>query len=154
MFRLPSDPSVNYIKRVVGLPGDRIRYRHKLLYINDQPAAQKAVGVYVGSGSGIGETGSLERRETIGDLEHALLVNPLVPDFAPNCRVLAQGEITVPEGHYFVMGDNRDNSNDSRCWGFVPEENLVGRAVAIWMSWDSERRGFPIAWERIGESIQ
>ena len=60
----------------------------------------------------------------------------------------------MPEGHYFMMGDNRDNSNDSRCWGLVPDENLKGRAFAIWMHWDGGRSGFPIAWDRLGNSIQ
>ncbi len=154
VFRYPQSPTTDYIKRVVGVPGDRIRYRNKLLYVNGEPARQTNVGVYTGIGSGISQTGFLERRETIGELEHAVLVNPLAPDYAPNCRVLARGEITLPEGHYFVMGDNRDNSNDSRCWGLVPEDYLVGKAFAIWMSWDGNRSGFPLGWERIGSGIQ
>jgi len=154
VFRFPMDETTDYIKRVVGLPGDRIAYRNKVLYVNGKPAAQEPAGVYTGAGGGARETGSLMARETIGETEHDILLNPLAPNLAPGCRVLWGGEATVPEGHYFVMGDNRDNSNDSRCWGFVPEENLVGKAVAIWMSWDSARDGFPVAWERIGDGIE
>ncbi len=153
VFRYPKDPSVDYIKRVVGVPGDHIVYRNKTLFINGEPAPQVPIGIYQGSGSGAGMTGALEGIEKLGSVEHAILVNPRAPDSPPSCQVLSGGAITVPEGHYFAMGDNRDNSNDGRCWGFVPEENLVGRAFAIWMSWDSERSGFPVAWERMGEGV-
>jgi signal peptidase I len=153
VFRYPQDESIDYIKRVVGVPGDRIDYENKTLFVNGEPALQTPVGVYFGSGAGARETGSFEGRERLDGEPHPVLVKPQVPDFAPGCRVLANGPVEVPEDHYFVMGDNRDNSNDSRCWGVVPEKNLVGKAFAIWMSWDRQRNGSWIAWERIGERI-
>jgi signal peptidase I len=154
VFRYPKEPSIDYIKRVVGVPGDRIGYRNKTLFINDKPAPQIPIGFYQGSGSGAKYTGALQSIEKIDSLEHSILLNRQTPDFPSGCQVLSRGPVTVPEGHYFVMGDNRDHSNDSRCWSFVPEQNLVGKAFAIWMSWDSNRSGFPVAWERLGEGIE
>ena len=155
VFRYPRQPQIDYIKRVVGLPGDTIYYQNKTLYINGEAMIQTPVGRYTGIGSGVRMTGAIKALETLDGVEHTILVHPLAPNFASGCQFLARGPITVPEGHYFVMGDNRDNSNDSRCWGYVPEENLVGKAFGIWMNWDAELGGFPpIAWERLGSSIQ
>lgn len=153
VFKYPQNPSIDYIKRVIGVPGDRIDYRRKVLHINGEPTRQTPIGRYSGVGASAYENGALEIMEGLDEVEHSILVRPAAPDFASGCQQLLRGAIMVPEGHYFVMGDNRDNSNDSRCWGFVPEENLVGRAFGIWMSWDGDRPGFPVAWERLGEGI-
>jgi signal peptidase I len=155
VFRYPIQPQIDYIKRVVGVPGDTVYYQNKVLYVNGKPMPHTPVGRYIGSGTGASHTGAIKAVENLDGVEHTILVHPLAPNFASGCHILARGPITVPEGHYFVMGDNRDNSNDSRCWGYVPEENLVGRAFGVWMNWDTELGGFPpIAWERIGNSIQ
>jgi signal peptidase I len=122
VFKYPKNPTVNYIKRVVGLPGDTIRYQDKMIYINGEPQMQTLVAklpprqpeVYL-------------YNEMLGGVDHEIYNDVKAP-----VRV---GEWVVPEGHYFVMGDNRDNSNDSRYWGFVPDELLVGKAFAVWMHW-------------------
>jgi len=123
VFRYPKDDKVNYIKRVIGLPGDRLRYENKVLYINGEPAAQRFIAAL--------PAGNPERKllsEALGSVEHEIY-NSLQP--GQNMR-----EIVVPEGHYFMMGDNRDHSNDSRYWGFVPEDHIVGKAFAVWMHWE------------------
>ncbi|MCB1859151.1 MAG: signal peptidase I [Gammaproteobacteria bacterium] len=154
VFKYPQDPRVDYIKRVVGVPGDSIWYRDKVLYVNGTAQPQTPIGIYAGSGSGARETGSRHAREQLGERNHDVLINPRVPDFGYGCQVLQQGPVTVRPGEYFVMGDNRDNSNDSRCWGLVPEGNLVGKAFGIWMSWDGNLPGFPVNWKRIGNGIE
>jgi signal peptidase I len=154
VFRFPQQESVDYIKRVIGVPGDRVHYRNKTVHVNGEPVPQLPIGHYIGEGSGKGHTGAALAVETIDGAEHQVLINPRSRDLPRGCEILADGPVTVPEGHYFVMGDNRDNSNDSRCWGFVPEENLVGKAFVIWMNWDRQRDGFPIAFRRLGDLIQ
>ncbi|WP_431023623.1 signal peptidase I [Halomonas sp. H5] len=124
VFRFPSEPTVNFIKRVVGLPGDRVRYEGKQLYINGE-AVPKAL-LEEGPAAAPRE---LLLEERLGERGHLIYNNPQDP--GPQVR-----EVVVPEGHYFTVGDNRDHSNDSRYWGFVPEENIVGRAFAVWMHWD------------------
>jgi len=144
VFRYPKDPSVDYIKRVIGVPGDRIAYYNKQLFINGEPAVQTGMGVYEGAGNGVSMSGAVLRNEQLSGVQHNILID--------NGRGTVEGEFSVPEGKYFVMGDNRDNSNDSRYWGFVPEENLVGKAFMIWMNWDSSAGG--VSWNRIGNDIK
>lgn len=152
VFRWPVNPRLDYIKRLVGLPGDKVRYQNKVLYINGEPMKVQPVGQYTPVGSGMRALGSFEGKENLNGVEHSVLINPLSPDFGANCTFLGYQELEVPEGHYLMVGDNRDDSNDGRCWGFVPEENLVGKAFFVWFSLDWERPGF-IAWDRIGNSI-
>ncbi|MCP5155178.1 MAG: signal peptidase I [Ectothiorhodospiraceae bacterium] len=142
VFRSPEDPSVPFIKRVVGLPGDEIAYYRKTLYVNGAAVEQRPVGEYTASGSASGMNGATLLREVLGAHPHDILVQPGMPS--------AEGKMVVPEGNYFVMGDNRDNSRDSRYWGTVPDELLIGRAFRIWMHWTWEHG---IEWARIGDRI-
>lgn len=143
VFRYPENPSVPFIKRVVGLPGDHVAYYDKTLYINGVPMKQTAIGPYDAGGPGSIMNGASHRIEDLGVLEHDILLDI--------DRYSREVEGTVPEGHYFVLGDNRDNSKDSRYWGFVPDENLIGRAFLIWMNWDFRDGG--IQWGRIGSMM-
>jgi signal peptidase I len=144
VFRFPGDPSVNYIKRVIGLPADQIVYRDKQLFINGKPIHQTPADDYTYSESGNHLIFARRLREQIDGMEHDILLSE-----GQNPAIL---EFSVPEGHYFVMGDNRDRSNDSRYWGMVPEANVVGQAFLIWFSWDMVQGG--VSWSRIGSSIQ
>jgi len=143
VFRYPKNPSVDYIKRVIGLPGDRISYVNKQLTINGELMKQVSLGRFQGLGQGKSMTGNELLSEDLQSVEHDILINPNAPNI--------KGTFIVPKGHYFVMGDNRDNSNDSRYWGTVPEANLVGRAFFIWMNWDWEHEG--VGFNRIGTVI-
>ncbi|OUR81544.1 signal peptidase I [Cycloclasticus sp. 46_120_T64] len=143
VFRYPKDPSLDYIKRVIGLPGDRVGYYDKHVYINGQRITQEKIDLYQGVGQGVNMTGALLNHEQLPVQTHDILIMQERPSI--------EGEVVVPEGHYFMMGDNRDNSNDSRYWGTVPEENIVGKAFATWMNWDSSNSG--IDWKRLGTLI-
>ena len=138
VFRYPRDPSLDYIKRVIGLPGDHIAYYNKVLYVNNKPVARDYVGQYMGPG----QTSANDYTEKLEGAEHSILLLPARPNNL-------QGEWIVPEKTFFVMGDNRDNSNDSRAWGPVPESHLVGKAFMIWMHFSDEMH-----FDRIGNSIK
>lgn len=147
VFRYPEDPSLDYIKRVVGVPGDKVEYREKKLYINGQEQTLKALEDYLHKDK---LYYSPQFVETLGGKEHNLLIEKEAPSFVPHvtqfphrdlCIYNTSGFIcTVPAGHYFMMGDNRDASSDSRVWGFVPEANIVGKAVFIWFNFSDLKR--------------
>ena len=142
VFRYPVDPRVDYIKRVVGIPGDEVAWLNQKLSINGQPVPTQALGDFYDEDSMRYVPMFSER---LGAVEHRILVDPRRPAFFgsdqksfpmhENCRYQPEGVVCkVPPGHYFMMGDNRDNSQDSRFWGFVPDENIVGRAFFVWMN--------------------
>ena len=147
VFRYPPDPSLDYIKRVVGLPGDKIVYRNKRLTINGQEIAQRKIEDYLDRDRLFYTPRFME---TLGSVEHHILVEPEAPPFvqqivhfphSENCHYNSEGvSCEVPAGNYFMMGDNRDNSQDSRFWGFVPDENLVGKAFFIWFNFGDLKR--------------
>jgi signal peptidase I len=142
VFRYPEDPSVPFIKRVVGAPGDHIVYRDKELSVNGMPVPLEEDHA---EGSLPDAAGAVLRRiETLGAVRHGILVDPY--------RLGPDADAVVPEGHYFVMGDNRDNSRDSRYWGFVPDRNLIGRAFMIWMNFNLKNGG--VEWKRIGTILE
>jgi signal peptidase I len=126
VFIPPHDPHY-FIKRVIGLPGDHIQYKNKTVYVNGEPLPQELVGPIAE------EPGVMLSRETVNGLAHDIHTMPS-RNFLPRDFDWLQPEgAVIPEGHYFMMGDNRDNSSDSREWGVVPEQNIVGKAVAVWM---------------------
>ncbi len=129
VFRYPQDPKVDYIKRVIGLPGDEIRYQDKNLFVNGVKVEADYIGPYTGPSEPGGRSmaGGQVFNEKLTARGHQMMNLPEASS--------REGVWTVPEGQYFAMGDNRDNSLDSRYWGFVPEANLVGRAMVVWMNY-------------------
>jgi signal peptidase I len=154
VFHYPVYTGVDYIKTVVGLPGDKISYLNKKLYINGELAPEQFVQNTIEPNnsnlSAIDPSGTVsatvvqEYQQTIGDHTHTIYNSPIAPavDFK---------NLVVPAGEYFMMGDNRDNSDDSRFWGFVPAKDIVGKAFLIWMSWDSNTDS--VRWHRLGSLL-
>jgi signal peptidase I len=147
VFRYPKDPTMDYIKRVVGLPGDRISFENNRLKLNNEPVPITDAGEFYDSerlayyhqySEKLGEI----NHKILTDLEKTSFISPMEPfPFQDRCKYGQAGVIcVVPPGHYFVMGDNRDNSLDSRFWGFVPEQNIVGKAFFVWMNLSSPSR--------------
>jgi signal peptidase I len=147
VFRYPPKPSLDYIKRVVGVPGDEVAYLNKKLTINGQPVSKNAVPEFFDEDA---MRYFKQFEEDLGGKRHRLLNDDDRPAFIPgvedfpfkqNCRYSVEGvTCKVPQGHYFMMGDNRDNSLDSRYWGFVPDRNIVGKAFLVWMNFSSLKR--------------
>ncbi|MFO7809277.1 signal peptidase I [Guyparkeria sp.] len=143
VFRYPQQPEVDYIKRIIGLPGDTVRIDDQRVWVNGEEASLEITGRYDGD-SNLKHAGLTTAIETLPDAgAHRILMD--------SDRRLGAAEWTVPEGQYFVMGDNRNHSNDSRFWGTVPESNLVGKAVMIWLHWNWQDGGVDTG--RIGRSI-
>ncbi len=147
VFRYPPKPSLDYIKRVVGVPGDEVAYLNKRLTINGQPVATSAVPEFFDESA---MRYFKQYEESLGAVKHRVLTDDERPAFIPgveefpyrdSCRYSIEGVVCkVPAGHYFMMGDNRDNSLDSRFWGFVPDQNIVGKAFFVWMNFSNLKR--------------
>jgi len=144
VFKYPKDPAVDYIKRVVGIPGDLVAYYNKMLYINDVPVETNEIAIDPEPRNAMSDIRIHE--ELLDNRGHMIQIDKSRGGYTQRF------EYKVKEGEYFVLGDNRDYSNDSRFWGTVPEENLVGRAFLIWMSWDGDKPG--IHWHRMGTFIK
>ena len=139
VFQWPANSNVNFVKRVIGLPGDHIQYKDDVIYVNNVHCGQNFVEDTLES-----EGKRVEKRlETIGNVTHYIYVKPDLPAF--------DFDIVVPKGHYFVLGDNRSFSADSRYWGFVPDSMVIGKAFAVWMSWDHSK--WSIRWNKIFKAI-
>jgi signal peptidase I len=149
VFRYPPKPSMDYIKRVIGLPGDEVAYLNKKLTINGQPVSKQPVPEYFDEEA---MRYLKQYSEDLGGKQHMLLNDEgrraglseaeiMAFPYQENCRYSVEGVVCkVPSGHYFMMGDNRDNSLDSRYWGFVPDKNIVGRAFFVWMNFGDLKR--------------
>ncbi len=147
VFRYPPKPSVDYIKRVIGIPGDEVAYLNKKLTVNGQPVASESLPDFFDEST---MRYFRHERESLPGKTHQIIIDNERPAFIPgadefpgrdNCRYSVEGVVCkVPEGHYFMMGDNRDNSLDSRYWGFVPDKNIVGKAFFVWMNFGNLKR--------------
>ncbi len=150
VFRYPGDPTQNWIKRIIGMPGDVISMHDHVLTVNGERVPKYDTVVYRDDGSKSSDNmvrmGARMSTEDLMGVEHAVLT-------FPGMERSPEGTWRVPQGAYFVMGDNRDDSMDSRYWGFMPEENLVGKAFLIWLSWRGFDDGF-IEFSRIGTVIE
>ena len=143
VFRYPGNEKINFIKRVIGIPGDKIKYLNKKLYVNGLEYKKQKKDTH----KFIDDFGRQEL-EIFEENDNHKIYNILNDNMSPS----NDDEFLVPDNQYFVMGDNRDHSSDSRYWGFVPEKNLVGKAFLIWMNFNS--KNFSMKYNRIGDTIK
>lgn len=143
VFREPPTESRDLIKRVIGIPGDRVSYKDKVLYINGNKISQTFEKYDTDQDENVEPWQVVQKEENLFNVKHDIyqIPNKRNDDF----------DVIVPEGKYFMMGDNRDDSADSRYWGFLPEENIIGKATHVWMSVDSIKH--PVRWNRLGKKI-
>jgi signal peptidase I len=172
VFRYPRDPSVNYIKRLVGLPGDHVEVESDRIVVNGKPVPFTVTsryndGCYVNMQLALEQLGAHAHQSLVCPVPLEVTPEPLAGCSRKEVRGYLCGDraveatlgesrkfvADVPAGMYFMMGDNRDNSEDGRVWGFVPEDNLVGKATRIWFNWDLQRSGGPV-WGRVGAAIK
>lgn len=148
VFRYPANPSIDFIKRVIGLPGDKISYINKVLYVNGKQMPQVFQKNTEDQGPDDSRWDVIQKQEDFFGIKHSIYQSPDKPNDDLK-------DIVVPPGMYFAMGDNRDDSADSRYWGFVPDKNIIGKASVIWMSWDGDADLLhKIRWNRMGSVIQ
>lgn len=145
VFAFPVNPKIDFIKRVVGVPGDRISYINKVFYINGQVATQMYQDTVPYVHQSGNEVDAYKLQENLLGVKHEIYQFPsrLAENFT---------DLMVPEGMYFMIGDNRDDSDDSRYWGFVPEKYIVGKPLYVIFSW--EKRNFTVRWQRSGLHVQ
>lgn len=147
--------SLDMIKRIVGLPGDHVQYKDKIIYINGEPVKQEFLAEKTDQDTSQGYSWTVRhQKESLGDIQHDIYIH--ADPESPRAREYE--DVVVPPNHYFVMGDNRDNSDDSRSWGFVDNKDILGKAFMIWFSWDSSPKGGDwlkksIRWDRIGNPL-
>ncbi len=139
VFRVPFDNKTYYIKRIIGVPGDRVQYKDRKVFVNGFEAKQSFIDYAINSD----HKAVSHYKEQLGAVEHDIYLRYARPE--------ADYDVVVPDGHYFVMGDNRTDSADARYWGFVPFDNFIGQAFAVWMSWDGDQT--TVRWHRIGKLI-
>ncbi|MCL5260525.1 MAG: signal peptidase I [Gammaproteobacteria bacterium] len=144
LFYSTKDNETIYVKRVIGLPGDHIVYRNKTLTINGDRAWQTPVGMDLDIENGFAIPVNVSM-EQLPEVSHLIYTKP-------GYKIGENVDLIVPENSYFMMGDNRDDSDDSRDWGFVPEKNFIGKVFGVWMSWNSDKNS--VRWQRIGKRIK
>jgi len=151
VFRVPTDNQTSYIKRVIGLPGDFIEYKNKLLYVNGDLVESDFIGDYIPFGKTQPQDRYVQNivaKEGGDTVEYSSLLRK-----KEHSRYARDRQWKVPEGHYFMMGDNRDDSSDSRFWGFMPNENIIGKAFFIWFHLNTLPGG-SVKLSRVGTDIQ